>query len=92
MGLRLKEKTFAFVGKRLEQLESREILRVHRSKVLIASGGPVYKKLREWIRCLYNKVIDRFFMATSQPTNNRWFHSLGLDINQLTLIPDPTVR
>ena len=37
---RLKEKTFSFVGNGLEHLESREILCVHRPKVLTVSAGP----------------------------------------------------
>ena len=45
---RLKEKTFALVGKSLEQLESREILCAHRPKLLTVSVGPGYKILREW--------------------------------------------
>ena len=44
---RLKGKTFAFVGKRLEHLESREILCVHRPKFLTVSVAPEYKSLRE---------------------------------------------
>ena len=44
---RLKEKFFAIVGKRLEHLESREILCVHRPKLSTVSVGPGYKNLRE---------------------------------------------
>ena len=40
---RLKEKIFAFMGKWLERLESREILCVHRPKILTVSAGPGYK-------------------------------------------------
>ena len=59
----LKELIFAFVGKWLEHLESREILCVHRLKILTVSAGPGYKILREWIRCLYNNVNDRLYVA-----------------------------
>ena len=47
---RLKEKTFAFVGKRLEHSESREMLCVHCPKFSTVSIVPGYKILREWIR------------------------------------------
>ena len=56
---RLKQETFAFVGKWLEHLKSREILCVACPNFLTDSAGPVYKILREWIWCLYNNVIDR---------------------------------
>ena len=68
---RLKEKTFAFVGKRLEQWDSRELLCVHRPKFLTVSDGLGFKSVREWIRCLYNNVIDRLFVATSQKLKDR---------------------
>ena len=89
---RLKEKTFAFVGKWLEHLESREKLRVHRPKFLIVSVGPGNKFLREWIRCLYNNVIYRLCVATSQSTNHRREQMLCLDTSQLALIRDPIVH
>ena len=63
--------TFAFVGKSLEHLENREILCVQRPKFLTVSASPGYKTLREWIRCLYNNVIDRLCAATNQSTNDR---------------------
>ena len=44
-------KTFAFVGKSLEHLESREILSVHRPKLLIVLAGLGYKFLSDWIWC-----------------------------------------
>ena len=37
---RLKEKTFAFLEKRLENLESREILCIHRIEIVTVSAGP----------------------------------------------------
>ena len=49
---RLKEKTFAFVGKLLQNVESTEIFCFHRLKTLTVSVGAGYKTLREWIRCL----------------------------------------
>ena len=89
---RLKEKTFAFVGKGLEHLEKREILCVHRRKFLTVSAGPGYKSLREWIRCLYNNVIDRLCVATSQSINDRGEQMLRLDTSQPNLIRVPIVH
>ena len=37
---RLKEKTFAFMGKWLQHLQSKEILCVHHPKTLTVSAGP----------------------------------------------------
>ena len=88
---RLKEKTFAFVGKWLEHLESREILGVRRPKVLTVSVVPEYKILRERIRCLYSNVIDRLCVATNQSTNDQREQTLHLDTSQLVLNQDPTV-
>ena len=85
---RLKEKTFAFVGKWLEHMESRETLCVHRPKF---SVGPGYKILSEWIRCLYNNVIDRLCVVTNQSTNDQREQTLHLDTSQLVLNQDPTV-
>ena len=56
---RLKKVAFAFAGKRLERLERKEILCVHRRNFLTAPAVPGYTILREWIRCVYNNVIDR---------------------------------
>ena len=86
---RLQEKTYAFVGKLLEHLESRQFLCVHRRKLLTVSVGPEYKTLMEWIWCLYNNVFDLLFMATSQPTNDRRVQTLRLHTNQLALIQVP---
>ena len=88
---RLKEKIFAFVGKRVEHLESREILCAHRPKFLIVSVVPGYKILRKWIRCLYNNVIDCLCVATNQSTSDQKGQTLNLDTNQLVLNQDPTV-
>ena len=71
---RLKENIFAFVGKLLEHFENREILFVHRPKFLTVSAGPWYKILREWIRCLYNNVIDRLCVPAYQSTNDQREH------------------
>ena len=88
---RLKEKFFAFGGKRLEHMESREILCVHRSQYLTVSAGPGYKILSECIRCLYNNVIDRLCVATNQSTNDQREQTLHLDTSQLVLKQVPTV-
>ena len=82
---RLKEKTFAFAGKWLEHLESRKILCVHPPKILTVSVGPGYKILREWIRCLYNNVIDRLCVVTIQSTIDQREQTLHLDTSQLVL-------
>ena len=76
---RLKEKTFAFLGKCLEHLESREELCVHCPEVLTVSAGPGYKVFREWIRCLYNNVTDCLCVATSQSINDRREQMVRLD-------------
>ena len=62
---------FAFAGKRLEQLESKEVLCVHRPKSLNGLGGPVYKNSTEQIHCLCNNVIYRMSAATNQSTNDQ---------------------
>ena len=89
---RLKEKTFAIAGKRLEHLENREILCVHRPKFSTFSAGPGYSVLWEWIRCLYNNVIDRVCVATGQSINDRREQMLRPDTNQLALIRVPIVH
>ena len=88
----LKEKSFEFAGKRLEHLESREVLCVRCPKNLVVSAGPGYKTFKEWIRYFYNNVIDRLFEATSQSINDRRVDTLRLDTNQLPLIRGPTVH
>ena len=88
----LKEKTFAFVGKWLEHLEKKEISCVHRPKIPTVSVGLGYKNLKEWIRCSYNNVSDRLFVATSQSINDRREQMLRLDTNQLALIRVPIVH
>ena len=89
---RLKEKTFAFMGKCLEHLECRETLCVHRLKFLTVSAVLRCKIFRECIRCLYNNVIDRLCVATSQSTNDRREQMLRLDTSQLALIRVPNVH
>ena len=88
---RLKEKTFAFVGKGLEHLESREIFCVHRPKFLTLSAGPVYETSRERIRCSYNNVIDRLIEVTNQSTNDQREQTLHVETSQLVLNQDPNV-
>ena len=88
---RLKEKNFAFVGKRLEHLESREILCFQRPKFMTVSVRPGYKILMEWIRCLYNNVNDRLCVVTNQSTNAQREQTLHLDTSKLVLNQDPTV-
>ena len=87
----LKEKTFAFVGEGLEHLESREILCALCPKVLTVSVGPGDEILREWIQCLYNKVIDRLCVAIDQSTIDQREQRLHLDTSQLFLNQDTTV-
>ena len=89
---RLKEKTFAIVGKRLEHLESREILCVHRPKFLNVSVVPGYKILREWSRCLYNNVIDRLCVVTNRSTIDQKVQTLHPDTSQRKLSQAPTVH
>ena len=70
----------------------REILSFRRPKKLIISGGPGYKTLQEWIRCLYNNVTDRLFVATGQSINDRKEQMLRLDTSQLAPIAVPYVH
>ena len=81
--------TFAFAGKWLENLKSKEIFCVHRWKTLNVSTGRGFKILREWIQYLYNNVIDCLFVVTSQSINDRREQTLRLDTSQLTLIRHP---
>ena len=82
-----KVKAFAFAGKRLERLDNREILCVHRPKFLTVSARPGCKMLRRWIRCLYNNVIDRLCVATNQSINYSREQMLRLNTSPLALIP-----
>ena len=50
------------------------------------------KNLSEWIRCLYDKVIDRLCVAKSQSINDRREEMLCLDTSQLAVIPVPIVH
>ena len=88
---RLKEKIFAFVGKRLKHLENEEILCVHRPKGLNVSADPAYKILRECVRCLYSNVTNRLCVATNQSTNDQREQTLHLDNSQPVLNQDPAV-
>ena len=69
-------------------MESRENFCVHRPKMFTVSAFPGYKILREWIRCLYNNVIDRLCMPTSQSVNDRSEQILRLDTSQLAPRPN----
>ena len=83
--------TFAFAGKRLEHLESREILCVHRPKSLNALNVREYKISTEQIHCLCDNVIYRLSVATNQSTNDQREQTLHLDTSQLAVNQDPTV-
>ena len=83
---------FAFAGKRLEHLESREILCVHRAKFSNALNVREYKFLMEQIHCLCNNIIYRLSAATNQSTNDQKEQTLHLDTSQLAVNQDPTVR
>ena len=76
----------------MEHLESREFLCVHRPKFLTVSAGPGYKILRERISCLYNNVIDRLCVATSQSIIDRREQMMRRDTSQLALIRVPVVH
>ena len=88
---RLKKVTFAFAGKRLEHLESRELFCVHRPKSLKALIVRECKILTKQIQCLCNNVIYRLSAATNQSTNDQREQMLHLDTSQLALNQDPTV-
>ena len=83
---------FAFAGKRLEHLESREILCVLRPKSLNALNVREYKIFTEENHCLCNNVIYRLTVATNQSTNDQREQTLHLDTSHLVLNQDPTVR
>ena len=89
---RLKEKTFAFVGKWLEHLGNRGTLCVHRPKIFIFSNGPGYETLMEWIPFLNAKLIDRLFLATSQSIKERRDQILRLDNSRLAVVRFPIVQ
>ena len=83
--------TFAYAGKQLEHLESRDILCIHRQKSLNALNVREIKNLTEQIHCLCNNVIYRLSAATNQSTNDQREQTLHLNTTQLALIQDPTV-
>ena len=89
---RLKEKASAFLGKRLEHLENREIFCFHRPIVLIVSACPGYKTLRERIRFLYKNVINPLIVETGQSINESKEQMLRLITSQLALIRVPIVH
>ena len=82
--------TFAFAGKQLEHLESKEILCVHRPKSLNALNDREYQILTEQFHCLCNIVIHRLSAATIQSTNDQRGQTFHLDTSQLALDQDPT--
>ena len=84
--------TFAFAGNRLEHLESKKILCVHRVKSVNALNDREYKILTEQIHCLCMNVIYRSSAATNRSTNDQSEQTLHLDDIQLALNQDPTVR
>ena len=84
--------TFEFVAKRMEHLESREILCVHSPKSLNALNIRERKILTEQIHCLCNNVIYRLSAVTNQSTNDQREQTLHLDSSQPALNQDPTVR
>ena len=82
---------FAFAGKQLKNLESREYLCVHRPKTLKALNNREYKILTEQIHCLFNNVIFRLSAATNQSTNDQREQTLHPDTSQVALNQDATV-
>ena len=76
----------------MEHLEKREILCVDRPTFLTVSAAPVFKSLRERIQCLYNDVVDRLCVATSQSIIDRSDQMLRHDTIQLVLIRVPIVH
>ena len=83
---------FTFAEKRLEHLESREILCVHRPKSLNALKFRVYKISTEQNQCLCNNVNYGLSAATSQSTNDQKEQKLHLDTSQLAFNQDSNVR
>ena len=89
---RPKAKAFAFVGERLENLESREILCAPRPNILTVLAGARNKTLTERIRYLYKNITDRLLVATSQSIKDHREQMLHLDTSQLVLIRVPIVH
>ena len=91
--VRLKEINFCFCGKKDWNTWRVERFVCSSSKRFdYSSRSEILKILRACIRCLYNNVIDRLFVATSESTNDRRVQTLRLDTNQLFLIWNPTVH
>ena len=84
-----RKRIFEYLGKWLEHLESRGILCAHRPNFLTVPAGPGLKNLREWIQCLYNVVIDRLCVATSQSINDRKQQILFLNTKATSSDPSP---
>ena len=76
---------------RLEHLEGRENLCVHRPKSLNYLNILEWKILTDQIHCLCINVIYRLLAATNHSTNDQREQTLHLDIIKLALNPDPTV-
>ena len=74
----------------IEHLAKREVLCVHCPKTLTIFTGGGIKILGKWIQCLYIKVIDRLFVATSQSLYDRRKELLRLDASHLPQIRDLT--
>ena len=88
---RLMKVAFAFAGKRLEHLENREILCVHRPKSLNALNVRESTVSTEQNHWLYNNVIYRLCVATNQSTNDQKEQTLHLDTSKRALKQEPTV-
>ena len=84
--------TFAFAGKQMEHLESKETSCVHRPMSLNAVNVREYKILTEQNHCLCKNVIYRLSAATNESTNDQKEQTLHLATSQLPLNQDPTVR
>ena len=89
---RLKEINVLLARKRLELLDFRVIMCVHRSKILNASIVRDYEFSREWEQYLYSNVVDPLFVSTSQPLKDRKQQMLRLDTSQPASIRVPTVH
>ena len=79
---RLKEKFFAFVRKRSEHLECREILRVHCPKFWTLSAGPGYETLR--MELLFVEQRNRSSVHGKKSINKRPFGRDAASWHQLT--------
>ena len=83
---RLKEMTFALVGKRSKHLDSSKYLCIHQPTTESLSRSKIKNFWWEWIQNLYTNVVDGLVVATSQSKNGRREQMLRIHINQLVLI------